>query len=93
MLQEPIPVTQLVRETATVMQEFTQSGYVLYLVYITKSIWLRPPVCSTVLKRVTYSLRYRNFRAFLFALLTLALKLIWHEKMLLKQICIHKLGY
>lgn len=25
-LQEPIPVTQLVRETATVMQEFTQSG-------------------------------------------------------------------
>jgi len=26
LLQEPIPVTQLVRETATVMQEFTQSG-------------------------------------------------------------------
>lgn len=25
--QETIPVTQLVRETATVMQEFTQSGY------------------------------------------------------------------
>ncbi|KAK2970708.1 hypothetical protein RJ640_015133 [Escallonia rubra] len=25
-VQEPIPVTQLVRETATVMQEFTQSG-------------------------------------------------------------------
>lgn len=26
-LQETIPVTQLVRETAAVMQEFTQSGY------------------------------------------------------------------
>jgi len=26
-MQEPIPVTQLVRETAAVMQEFTQSGY------------------------------------------------------------------
>ncbi|KAG2282123.1 hypothetical protein Bca52824_053343 [Brassica carinata] len=25
--KEPIPVTQLVRETATVMQEFTQSGF------------------------------------------------------------------
>ncbi|KAJ0043632.1 hypothetical protein Pint_18145 [Pistacia integerrima] len=25
--KEPIPVTQLVRETAAVMQEFTQSGY------------------------------------------------------------------
>ena len=27
-MQETIPVTQLVRETAAVMQEFTQSGYV-----------------------------------------------------------------
>jgi hypothetical protein len=27
-MKESIPVTQLVRETATVMQEFTQSGYV-----------------------------------------------------------------
>lgn len=26
-MQETIPVTQLVRETAAVMQEFTQSGY------------------------------------------------------------------
>ena len=33
-LQEPIPVTQLVRETTTVMQEFTQSGYAYYVVII-----------------------------------------------------------
>jgi hypothetical protein len=30
-MQEHIPVTQLVRETAAVMQEFTQSGYVTRL--------------------------------------------------------------
>jgi 20S proteasome alpha/beta subunit len=29
-MQETIPVTQLVRETAAVMQEFTQSGYCYY---------------------------------------------------------------
>jgi hypothetical protein len=32
-MQEHIPVTQLVRETAAVMQEFTQSGYVTRLSY------------------------------------------------------------
>ena len=30
-MQETIPVTQLVRETAAVMQEFTQSGYATIL--------------------------------------------------------------
>lgn len=39
-MQEPIPVTQLVRETAAVMQEFTQSGYA-YHVFIFKTI-LKP---------------------------------------------------
>ncbi len=33
-MQEPIPLSQLVRETAVVMQEFTQSGYVLIFLAI-----------------------------------------------------------
>jgi hypothetical protein len=33
-MQESIPVTQLVRETAAVMQEFTQSGCVCILVLL-----------------------------------------------------------
>ncbi|AQK53826.1 Proteasome subunit alpha type [Zea mays] len=32
--KEHIPVTQLVRETAAVMQEFTQSGYLTRLSYL-----------------------------------------------------------
>jgi len=39
-IQEPIPVTQLVRETAAVMQEFTQSGYAYQYCFIFKKIIL-----------------------------------------------------
>ena len=50
LLQEPVPVTQLVRETATVMQEFSSLNQGKY---IWRSIWLLPPILlSTGLRRM-----------------------------------------
>lgn len=43
---EPIPVSQIVKEIASVMQEFTQSGYVSFDRLIKMSTWMIWECCE-----------------------------------------------